>query len=74
LRNKRNSSTRRIADVWCAIPKVIFSRTLDSVQGNARLAEAYLRGVEAELLLVGVPQLNSPSRSAIKPSAETLIE
>jgi dihydrofolate reductase len=28
------------ADVWCAIPKVIFSRTLDSVQGNARLAEA----------------------------------
>jgi len=28
------------ADVWCAIPKVIFSRTLDRVQGNARLAEA----------------------------------
>jgi hypothetical protein len=28
------------ADVWCAIPKVLFSRTLDSVQGNARLAEA----------------------------------
>src|ERR671933_639114 len=28
------------ADVWCAIPKVAFSRTLDSVQGNARLAEA----------------------------------
>ncbi len=28
------------ADVWCAIPKVIFSRTLDAVQGNARLAEA----------------------------------
>ncbi len=27
------------ADVWCAIPKVVFSRTLDSVQGNARLAE-----------------------------------
>ena len=30
------------ADVWCAIPKVVFSRTLDSVQGNARLAEASL--------------------------------
>jgi dihydrofolate reductase len=30
------------ADVWCAIPKVVFSRTLDSVQGNARLAEAPL--------------------------------
>ncbi len=28
------------ADVWCAIPKVVFSRTLESVQGNARLAEA----------------------------------
>ncbi len=30
------------ADVWCVIPKVVFSRTLDSVQGNARLAEASL--------------------------------
>jgi dihydrofolate reductase len=28
------------ADIWCAIPKVVFSRTLDSVQGNARLARA----------------------------------
>jgi dihydrofolate reductase len=28
------------ADVWCAIPKVVFSRTLDSVRGNARLADA----------------------------------
>jgi len=30
------------ADVWCAIPKVVFSCTLDRVQGNARLAEASL--------------------------------
>jgi dihydrofolate reductase len=30
------------ADVWSAIPKVVFSRTLDSVQGNARLAKASL--------------------------------
>jgi dihydrofolate reductase len=30
------------ADVWCAIPKVVFSQTLDSVRGNARLAEASL--------------------------------
>src|ERR671937_1440306 len=30
------------ADVWCALPKVVFSRTLDSVEGNARLAEASL--------------------------------
>ena len=28
------------AEVWCALPKVVFSRTLDRVQGNARLAEA----------------------------------
>ena len=28
------------ADAWCAIPKIVFSRTLDSVQGNVRLAEA----------------------------------
>ena len=30
------------ADVWCALPKVVFSRTLASVEGNARLAEASL--------------------------------
>jgi dihydrofolate reductase len=28
------------ADVWCALTKSVFSRMLDSVQGNARLAEA----------------------------------
>jgi dihydrofolate reductase len=27
------------ADVWTALPKVVFSRTLDRVEGNARLAE-----------------------------------
>jgi len=26
------------ADVWAALPKVVFSRTLDRVEGNARLA------------------------------------
>jgi hypothetical protein len=34
----RDSELRAaFADAWCAIPKVVFSRTLDSVQGNARL-------------------------------------
>jgi len=33
-------SGAEFADIWCAIPKVVFSRTLDSVQGNARLAAA----------------------------------
>lgn len=28
------------ADAWSALPKIVFSRTLDTVQGNARLAEA----------------------------------
>ena len=35
-----NELDAAFADVWCAIPKVVFSRTLDSVQGNAQLAEA----------------------------------
>ena len=30
------------ADAWCSLPKVVFSHTLDSVQGNARLAQASL--------------------------------
>src|SRR3954466_5192576 len=38
------------ADVWCALPKDVFSRTLDSVQGNARLAEASLAEEAAALL------------------------
>src|SRR5215210_3253991 len=37
-----NELRAAFADVWCAIPKVVFSRTLDRVQGNARLAEASL--------------------------------
>ena len=39
---RENELGAAFADVWCAIPKVVFSRTLDSVQGNARLAEASL--------------------------------
>jgi dihydrofolate reductase len=35
-----NEPRAAFADVWCAMPKIVFSRTLDSVQGNARLAEA----------------------------------
>ena len=35
---RRCATTRSgaaFADIWCAIPKVVFSRTLDGVQGNA---------------------------------------
>src|SRR5919106_834968 len=45
-----NEPGAAFADVWCAIPKVVFSRTLDSVQGNARLAEASLAEEVAEAL------------------------
>jgi len=38
------------ADVWCAIPKVVFSRSLDNVQGNARLAKASVAEEAAEAL------------------------
>jgi dihydrofolate reductase len=34
-----NEDTTAFAEVWCALPKVVFSRTLESVQGNARLSE-----------------------------------
>jgi dihydrofolate reductase len=39
---RENELRAAFADIWCAIPKVVFSHTLDSVQGNARLAEASL--------------------------------
>jgi dihydrofolate reductase len=38
------------AEAWCAIPKVVFSRTLHSVQGNARLAGASVAEEAAEAL------------------------
>jgi dihydrofolate reductase len=36
---RENEPGAAFADVWCATPKVVFSRTLDSVQGNARRAD-----------------------------------
>jgi dihydrofolate reductase len=37
---RANELGAAFADIWCALPKVVFSRTLHSVQGNARLAHA----------------------------------
>jgi dihydrofolate reductase len=34
-----NEARSEFADVWSAIPKIVFSHSLDNVQGNARLAE-----------------------------------
>src|SRR6476469_2661158 len=55
-----DESGAAFADVWCALPKVVFSRTLDSVQGNAGLAEAPL----AEEPLRRSPRPRRTSRSA----------
>jgi dihydrofolate reductase len=38
----RDYSTRDFAALWRALPKVVFSTTLTSVEGNARLASAGL--------------------------------
>jgi dihydrofolate reductase len=45
-----NELRAAFADVWCALPKVVVSRTLDSVQGNARLAEASVAEEAAAVL------------------------
>jgi len=45
-----NEPRAAFADVWCALPKVVFSRTLDSVEGNARLAEGSLAEEVAQAL------------------------
>ena len=36
---RADEAKAEFADIWCALPKIVFSRTLDSVEGNARLAE-----------------------------------
>jgi dihydrofolate reductase len=49
------------ADVWCALSKVVFSRTLEDVQGNARLAKgsvaeevaATLKTTEKDVAIAG---------------------
>ena len=33
-------SRPEFADIWAELPKVVFSRTLEAVEGNARLAES----------------------------------
>ena len=52
------------ADVWCAIPKVVFSRTPDRVQGNVRLGEASV-GAEAAM---GCHTNRRPQNSSREPA------
>jgi riboflavin biosynthesis pyrimidine reductase len=47
---RANELPAAFADTWCALPKVVFSRTLDHVQGNARLAERPLAEEVAAVL------------------------
>jgi dihydrofolate reductase len=48
----QNESQAQFAEIWAAIPKVVFSRTLDSVHGNARLAQGSLADEIAGALAV----------------------
>ena len=43
------------ADAWSALPKVVFSRTLDRVEGNARLAKGSVTE-EVEAVLAGTDE------------------
>lgn len=45
-----DADSEAFADLWTALPKVVFSRTLDSVQGNARLARGSLAEEVAAVL------------------------
>jgi dihydrofolate reductase len=38
------------ADAWSALPKIVFSQTIDGVQGNARLAESSVAEEAARVL------------------------
>jgi dihydrofolate reductase len=53
-----NEARSAFADVWCAIPKIVFSRTLDSVQGNARLAEGSVAEEVAAALVAAAKDLS----------------
>ena len=45
-----NELRTAFADIWCAIPKVVFSRTLDNVRGNARRAGLAAQAIELGLV------------------------
>ena len=49
-------------------------RLVEPAAEEIRAELAYLREVKAELLVARAPHANAPSRSAMKPSTETLIE
>ncbi|THG33318.1 dihydrofolate reductase [Naasia lichenicola] len=50
---RETEANAAFADVWTALPKVVFSRTLTAVQGNARLATRSLDEEAHELAASG---------------------
>jgi dihydrofolate reductase len=62
------------ADVWCALPKVVFSRTLDSVQGNARLAATAIKlGLVDELRMFRNPIVVGGGTPFLPPVTEDVL-
>ncbi|ATD72411.1 MULTISPECIES: dihydrofolate reductase family protein [Gordonia] len=47
---RHDEASIAFADLWTALPKVVFSRTLDRVEGNARLARRPLADEVAEVV------------------------
>lgn len=47
---RRTDTDHEFAEIWAALPKVVFSRTLDRVEGNARLATGSLPDEVAAML------------------------
>jgi len=69
----RNDELRtEFADVWTALPKVVFSRTLDSVQGNARLAKASV--AEEAAAVLDATDKGDESDDTARPSHQRLDE
>ena len=63
--NDPSDVAREFAAIWQALPKVVFSRTLDSVEGvNTRLARGDLRAELAALLTSGDVAVGGPELAA----------
>ncbi|MFI7587458.1 dihydrofolate reductase family protein [Spongisporangium articulatum] len=52
---RRSDDFSAFADIWTALPKIVFSRTLESVEGNARLAQGSVADEVDEALAGGKP-------------------
>ena len=60
---------RDFAEIWQALPKIVFSTTLDAVEGNARLATRGVAEEVAELKQQAGKDLASAARASRRPSS-----